>query len=59
MGTGIVGILLETIPFRASWFHYLSILFFALNTFLFFASFLVSILRYSIWPEIWAVMIQV
>lgn len=38
--------------------HYLSILFFALNSLIFLLSFGVSILRYTIWPEIWTVMIQ-
>jgi tellurite resistance protein TehA-like permease len=59
MGTGVVGILLDTIPFKARWLYHLSIVFFILNTIIFFAAFLVSILRYSIWPEIWGVMIQV
>jgi tellurite resistance protein TehA-like permease len=58
MGTGVVGILLDFIPFHARWLYYLSILFFALNALIFLASFVASALRYAIWPEIWAVMIQ-
>jgi len=59
MGTGVVGVLLDTIPFKARWLYHLAIVFFILNTIIFFAALLVSILRYSIWPEIWGVMIQV
>lgn len=59
MGTGVVGILLDTIPFKAHWLYHLSIVFFILNTVIFFAALLISILRYSIWPEIWGVMIHV
>jgi tellurite resistance protein TehA-like permease len=59
MGTGVVGILLDTIPFKARWLYHLSIVFFILNTIIFFAALFVSIVRYSIWPEIWGVMIQV
>jgi len=58
MGTGVVGILLDFIPFHARWLHYLSILFFALNSLIFLVSLFISILRYTIWPEIWMVMLQ-
>jgi tellurite resistance protein TehA-like permease len=58
MGTGIVAVLFINIPWKADWLYYLSIIFFILNTILFFSAFVVSILRYTIWPEIWSVMIQ-
>lgn len=58
MGTGIVAILLGSIPFQARWLYYLSIVFFILNTMLFFLGFVISILRYTLYPEIWRVMIQ-
>ena len=58
MGTGIVSTILITIPWKASWLYYLSIVFFVLNTCLFSAAFMLSLLRYTIWPEIWSVMIQ-
>lgn len=58
MGTGVVGILLHNIPWQANWLDYLSIAFFILNTILFFSAFGISVLRYTIWPEIWVVMIQ-
>jgi tellurite resistance protein TehA-like permease len=57
MGTGIVSLLLITIPFKADWLYWLSVAFFILNTILFTLAFLASILRYTLYPEIWAVMI--
>ncbi|OCL13951.1 hypothetical protein AOQ84DRAFT_351743 [Glonium stellatum] len=57
MGTGIVSLLLITIPFKARWLYWISVLFFVLNTLLFFSAFLTSILRYTLYPEIWFVMI--
>lgn len=58
MGTGIVSTLSITIPWKADWLYYLSIIFFCLNVLLFFSALGISILRYTIWPEIWGVMIQ-
>ncbi|SMY23324.1 unnamed protein product [Zymoseptoria tritici ST99CH_1A5] len=58
MGTGVVAVLFINIPFQADWLHYLSIVFFILNTILFFLAFVISVLRYTIWPEIWSVMIR-
>ncbi|KAF2116107.1 sulfite transporter Ssu2 [Lophiotrema nucula] len=58
MGTGIVSLLFITIPFKADWLYWLAVVFFCLNTLLFFSALLVSILRYSLYPEIWTVMIQ-
>lgn len=58
MGTGIVSTILITIPWHARWLYYLSIIFFALNVGLFFTALSISLLRYTIWPEIWTVMIQ-
>jgi tellurite resistance protein TehA-like permease len=57
MGTGIVSLLFITIPFKASWLYWLSVIFFGLNTLLFFSALSMSILRYTLYPEIWAVMI--
>jgi C4-dicarboxylate transporter/malic acid transport protein len=58
MGTGVVAVILSTIPFEARWLYYTSILFFALNTLLFTLALVISILRYTLWPEIWTVMID-
>lgn len=57
MGTGVVSLLLITIPFKADWLYWLSVVFFVLNTVLFTLALLISILRYTLYPEIWAVMI--
>ena len=58
MGTGIVSILLFTIPFKARWLYWLSVIFFGLNAGLFAAAFGISVLRYALYPEIWGVMIR-
>jgi tellurite resistance protein TehA-like permease len=58
MGTGIVAILLHIIPFGHTYLHYASIVFFILNIVLFAVVLSMSILRYTLYPEIWAVMIQ-
>lgn len=58
MGTGIAANILHTIPWQADWLYYLSIVFFVLNVCLFTAAMIISILRYTIWPEIWTVMIH-
>ncbi|KAJ5626244.1 hypothetical protein N7510_002553 [Penicillium lagena] len=58
MGTGIVAVLMKSVPFPTPVLHYLSIVFFLLNVVLFGLAFLTSVLRYSLYPEIWRVMIQ-
>jgi tellurite resistance protein TehA-like permease len=58
MGTGIVSTILYSIPWKAQWLYYLSIIFFVLNVALFSSAFFISVLRYTIWPEIWTVMIE-
>ncbi len=58
MGTGIVSILLISIQYQAHWLYYLSIIFFVLNTILFFSASTISVLRYTLYPEIWGVMIR-
>lgn len=58
MGTGVVSNILANIPWEAKWLYYLSIVFFVLNVGLFSIAAIISLLRYTIWPEIWVVMIQ-
>jgi tellurite resistance protein TehA-like permease len=58
MGTGIVAVLLKTIPFDSPALHYLSIIFFILNTILFTLAMGCSIARYTLFPGIWGVMIN-
>lgn len=57
MGTGIVSLLLQAIPFKTTWLFWLSVTFFALNTLLFTCAFAISVFRYTVYPEIWTVMI--
>lgn len=58
MGTGIVSNLFVVIPWQADWLHYFAIIFFVLNVALFFSFLAISIARYTIWPQIWNVMID-
>ena len=51
MGTGIVSLLLITIPFQARWLYWLSVIFFCLNVVLFFLAFSISVLRYTLYPR--------
>ncbi|EAT85980.1 hypothetical protein HBI56_024280 [Parastagonospora nodorum] len=57
MGTGIVSLLLAAIPFKADWLYWLAVAFLGLNTVLFACAFCVSVFRYTVYPEIWTVMI--
>jgi tellurite resistance protein TehA-like permease len=57
MGTGVVSLLLAAIPFKADWIYWLAVVFFGLNTILFAGAFSISIARYTLYPEIWTVMI--
>ncbi|KAF2264688.1 sulfite transporter Ssu2 [Lojkania enalia] len=57
MGTGIVSLLFVTIPFKATPLYWLAVIFFCLNTILFFSALSISVLRYTLYPEIWGVMI--
>lgn len=58
MGTGIVSVLMNSIPFHAPVLYYLSIAFFVLNVVIFMLALITSVLRYTLYPEIWKVMIQ-
>ena len=58
MGTGIVAELLHNLPYNGDWLHYLSVIFFVLNIILFTLFTLISVLRYSLYPEIWHAMIR-
>lgn len=58
MGTGIVSLLFISIPFQHKATFYLSIVFFCLNLTIFSLATIISILRYTLYPEIWTVMIH-
>lgn len=57
MGTGIVSILLNTLPYNGSWLYYLSLAAFALNVLFFAVILAITLLRYILYPEIFRVMI--
>jgi len=57
MGTGIVSLLFAAIPFKAEWLYWLAVVFLGLNGILFACAFIISFLRYTLYPEIWRVMI--
>lgn len=52
MGTGIVAILFNIIPFGHTHLHYVSIVFFVINLILFAVVLCMSILQYTLYPEI-------
>ncbi|KAJ9664158.1 Plasma membrane sulfite pump involved in sulfite metabolism [Neophaeococcomyces mojaviensis] len=58
MGTGIVSVLLFTIPFHANWLYWLSVFFLVLNLIIFALAATISVIRYTVYPEIWTVMIH-
>jgi tellurite resistance protein TehA-like permease len=58
MGTGIVSILLHNLPYNAQWIQYISYIFFGLNVLLFVLFNIISIVRYTLFPEIWGAMIS-
>ncbi|WEW60300.1 Plasma membrane sulfite pump involved in sulfite metabolism [Emydomyces testavorans] len=58
MGTGIVSILLERLPFQFPGLHYVAVAIWLLNIALFTLFLIISILRYTIWPEKFKQMLQ-
>lgn len=57
MGTGIVSILLNTLPYNGEWLYWISVVTFAFNVLLFAIGCVITALRYSLYPEIFTVMI--
>jgi tellurite resistance protein TehA-like permease len=58
MGTGIVSILLHNLPYNGVWIYWISVVIFALNVLLFSMGCIMSILRYTLYPEVFHVMIM-
>ncbi|WPH02542.1 Hypothetical protein R9X50_00540700 [Acrodontium crateriforme] len=58
MGTGITSILLHNLPYNGRWLQYISYVLFALNVLLFLSFLSISIVRYTLWPKIWTLMIR-
>ena len=54
MGTGVVSTLLNQLPYNSHWLYWLSVTIFALNVTLWCTFFLISLLRYIIYPEQWS-----
>lgn len=52
MGTGIIPILIQKLPYQAPGFSEIAIVFFTLNVIIFVALCILSVVRYSLWPEI-------
>ncbi|KAB8259911.1 malate permease [Aspergillus pseudonomiae] len=57
MGTGIVSILLNTLPYNGQWLYYISIIVFILNVAYFIVFLAITLLRYILYPEIFEVMV--
>lgn len=58
MGTGIVSILLERLPYNAQWIHYISIVIFVLNIVLFVTFTVISVLRYTVYRGLFIAMLN-
>ncbi|OGM47880.1 sulfite efflux pump SSU1 [Aspergillus bombycis] len=57
MGTGIVSILLNTLPYNGQWLYYISIIIFILNVACFMVFLIITLLRYILYPDIFEVMV--
>ncbi|KAL4930493.1 TDT family transporter [Aspergillus undulatus] len=58
MGTGIVSQQLNTLPYNGEWLYWISVVIFALNVFIFLIACIISLLRYTLYPEIFKAMIS-
>lgn len=58
MGTGIVSMLLHSLPYNGAWLYWLSIVIFVLNVFLFMAGCFITLLRHILYPEVFLAMIK-
>ncbi|KAA8649287.1 TDT family transporter [Aspergillus tanneri] len=56
MGTGIVSLLLNTLPYNGRWLYYISIILFVLNVVYFIMFCTIAAMRYILYPEIFTVM---
>ncbi|CAG8947775.1 unnamed protein product [Penicillium salamii] len=58
MGTGIVSILLQNLPYNGSWLYWISVVVFAFNVFLFILFSVMSLARYTLFRGIWTTMLN-
>ncbi|PTU16887.1 hypothetical protein P175DRAFT_0541584 [Aspergillus ochraceoroseus IBT 24754] len=57
MGTGIVSILLNTLPYNARWLYWISVVIFAFNVLLFAIFLALTITRYVLYPHVFHIMV--
>ena len=50
--------MLYELPYNGDWLYWLSVVVFCLNVTLFACASLLSLLRYTLWPELWTEMIH-
>ncbi|KAI9925736.1 hypothetical protein MW887_005538 [Aspergillus wentii] len=58
MGTGIVAVLLNSLPYNGIWLYWISVVIFALNVLLFGIGCIITLLRYVLYPEILPVVVM-
>lgn len=58
MGTGIVAILIHQLPYQFRGLYEISVVFLILNVIIFLTLLVLSIIRYTVWPEIFLLMLR-
>lgn len=58
MGTGVVSILLHQLPYNGRWLQIISVIFFVLNICIFVLFSIISLLRYTMYPELFGVVLR-
>ena len=54
MGTGITSILLHNLPYNGRWLYWISVVIFSLNILLFVSFLCISVVRYTMFKELWS-----
>lgn len=57
MGTGIASMLFYSLPYNAAWLYWISVVIFVLNICLFSLGVLIMAVRFTLYPEIFRVMV--
>jgi tellurite resistance protein TehA-like permease len=58
MSTGVLSIMLHQIPYHARWLNIIADIFFVLNTVLFVLFTLISIIRYTLYPQLFPAVLR-
>lgn len=58
MGTGIVAVLIHQLPYQFTGLSEISVVFLFINIIIFLTLFILNLVRYAIWPEIWGLMLR-